>query len=68
METQIGIILAVMVFAYALAKWRKLSIELSMLFAAVAGGDNERMIDAVAPFVDYLIICIFPLSGQRKTK
>jgi len=38
METQIGIILAVMVLAYALAKWRKLSIELSMLFAALAGG------------------------------
>ncbi len=38
MEIQIGIILVVMVLAYALAKWRKLSIELSMLFAAVAGG------------------------------
>lgn len=38
METQIGIILAVMVLAYALAKWRKFSIELSMLLAAVAGG------------------------------
>ena len=38
MEIQIGIILAVMVLAYALAKWRKLSIELSMLFTAVAGG------------------------------
>ena len=38
MYFQIGIILAIMVIAYALAKWKKLSIELSMLFAAVGGG------------------------------
>ncbi|MDH5468215.1 MAG: DUF2569 domain-containing protein [Candidatus Aminicenantes bacterium] len=38
MYLQIGIISAVMVIAYALAKWRKLSVELSMLSAAVAGG------------------------------
>ncbi|KPJ63972.1 C4-dicarboxylate ABC transporter, partial [candidate division WOR-1 bacterium DG_54_3] len=38
MYLQIGIILAVMIIAYALANWRKLSIELSMLAAAVAGG------------------------------
>ena len=38
MYLQIGIILAVMVIAYAVANWRKLSIELSMLAAAVAGG------------------------------
>jgi len=38
MYLQIGIILAVMVLAYALAKWRKLSVEISMLSAAVAGG------------------------------
>jgi CitMHS family citrate-Mg2+:H+ or citrate-Ca2+:H+ symporter len=38
MYLQIGIILAVMVIAYALASWRKLSIELSMLAAAGAGG------------------------------
>jgi len=38
MYLQIGIILAVMVIAYALANWRKLSVELSMLSAAVAGG------------------------------
>lgn len=38
MEQQIGIILAVMVVAYAVAKWRKLSVELSMLASAVAGG------------------------------
>jgi len=38
MYLQIGIILAVMVAAYALAKWMKLSVELSILSAAVAGG------------------------------
>jgi len=38
MALQIGIILAVMVIAYAFAKWKKLSVELSMLSAAVAGG------------------------------
>lgn len=38
MFLQIGIILVIMVTAYALAKWRKLSVELSILSAAVAGG------------------------------
>ncbi len=38
MELQIGIILAIMVVAYAVAKWKKLSVELSMLTSAVAGG------------------------------
>ena len=38
MEQQIGIILTIMVVAYAIAKWRKLSVELSMLASAVAGG------------------------------
>ncbi len=38
MYLQVGILLAVMVIAYAVAKWRKLSIELSMLSAAIAGG------------------------------
>ena len=38
MHLQIGIILAIMVVAYALAKWKKLSVELSMLTAAGAGG------------------------------
>ncbi len=38
MELRIGIILAIMVIAYALAKWRKLSVETSMLAATVAGG------------------------------
>jgi len=38
MELQIGIILALMIAAYALAKANKLSVELSMLAAALAGG------------------------------
>jgi hypothetical protein len=38
MELQIGIILALMISAYALAKANKLSVELSMLAAALAGG------------------------------
>ena len=38
MYSQIGIISLVMVAAYALAKWKKLSVEISMLTAAVAGG------------------------------
>jgi hypothetical protein len=38
MYFQIGIISVVMVAAYALAKWKKLSVEISMLAAAVAGG------------------------------
>lgn len=38
MYLQIGIISAVMVGVYSLAKWKKLSVEISMLLAAVAGG------------------------------
>jgi hypothetical protein len=38
MYPQIGIISLVMVAAYVLAKWKKLSVEISMLAAAVAGG------------------------------
>ncbi|MFA9453174.1 MAG: C4-dicarboxylate ABC transporter [Candidatus Aminicenantaceae bacterium] len=38
MQMQIGIILAIMVLAYGVAKWQRLSVELSMLVAAVAGG------------------------------
>ncbi|MBN1224375.1 MAG: C4-dicarboxylate ABC transporter [Candidatus Aminicenantes bacterium] len=38
MYLQTGIILAVMVFTYAAAKWKNLSVELSMLTASVAGG------------------------------
>lgn len=38
MELQIGIILFIMVAAYAIAKIKKLSVELSMLAAALAGG------------------------------
>jgi len=38
MYLQIGIILLIMIVAYALANWWKLSVELCMLTAAVAGG------------------------------
>jgi CitMHS family citrate-Mg2+:H+ or citrate-Ca2+:H+ symporter len=38
MQLQIGIILAVMVLGYGAAKWRRLSVELSMLASAVTGG------------------------------
>ncbi len=38
MQLQISIILAVMVFAYIIAKWKKLSVEVSMLAAALVGG------------------------------
>jgi CitMHS family citrate-Mg2+:H+ or citrate-Ca2+:H+ symporter len=38
MHLQIVIISLVMVAAYALAKWKKLSVEISMLAATVAGG------------------------------
>ncbi len=38
MYLQIAIILLIMIVAYALANWRKLSVELCMLAAALAGG------------------------------
>ncbi len=38
MYFKIGAVLAVMVIAYALAKWRGLSVELSIFSSAVAGG------------------------------
>jgi hypothetical protein len=38
MTFQVGIILLVMVAAYAVAKWKKLSVELSILTSALAGG------------------------------
>ena len=38
MYLQVGIILAVMVAAYSVSKWQKLSVEFSMLVAAVIGG------------------------------
>lgn len=46
MHLQIGIILAIMVVAYAIAKWKKLSAELSMLSAAVAGGMAGAFVSA----------------------
>jgi len=38
MVIQIGLILIIMVAAYTLASWRKLSVELCMLSSAIAGG------------------------------
>ncbi len=38
MQTQIFITFLVIIAAYAIAKWRKLSVEISMFLAAVAGG------------------------------
>ena len=38
MQLQIGIILLIMIAAYAVANWRKLSVEICMLSAAIAGG------------------------------
>jgi len=38
MQLQISIILALMVFAYIIAKWKKFSVEVSMLAAALVGG------------------------------
>jgi len=38
MQFQIAIILLIMIVTYALANWRKLSVEICMLSAAVAGG------------------------------
>lgn len=38
MTLRVGAILAIMIIAYAAAKWRKLSVEISILAAAVAGG------------------------------
>ena len=49
MYLQIGIISAVMVATYALAKSRKLSVEISMLSAAVAGGIAGAFIHTPPP-------------------
>ena len=49
MYLQIGIISAVMVIAYAVAKSRKLSVEISMLSAAVAGGVAGAFIHTPSP-------------------
>ena len=38
MQLQISIILALMVFSYIIAKWKKFSVEVSMLAAALGGG------------------------------
>jgi hypothetical protein len=46
MSIQVGIILTIMVVAYAIAKWKKLSVELSMLSAAIAGGIAGAFVNA----------------------
>lgn len=45
MYLQIGIVLAVMIVTYAIAKWKKLSVELSMLSSAIAGGLAGAVVD-----------------------
>jgi len=69
MQLRIGIILAIMVIAYALAKWKKLSVESSMLAAAVAGGIAgafsstppitqlpRHLIEGAFPYLDIILI------------
>ncbi len=69
MELRIIIILAVMIIAYALAKWKKLSVEVSMFFAAVAGGIAgaftatppitqlpRHLIEGAFPYLDIILV------------
>lgn len=69
MELRIIIILAVMVIAYALAKWKKLSVESSMFLAAVAGGIAgafagtppitqlpRHLIEGAFPYLDIILV------------
>ena len=69
MTLQVGIILLVMVAAYAAAKAKKLSVELSILAAAVAGGiagafvktpplaDLPRhLIEGCFPYLDVMLV------------
>jgi hypothetical protein len=69
MELRIIIILAVMVLAYALAKWKKLSVEASMFAAAVAGGLAgafsatppisqlpRHLIEGAFPYLDIILV------------
>ncbi len=53
MYLQIGIILLIMIAAYALANWRKLSVEICMLAAAVAGGIAGAFVKT--PPIDQLV-------------
>jgi hypothetical protein len=69
MELRIIIILVVMVIAYGLAKWKKLSVELSMFLAAVAGGIAgafartppitqlpRHLIEGAFPYLDIILV------------
>ncbi len=47
----IGLILIIMVLAYTVAKWRKLSVELCMLSSAVAGGIAGSLIVQAPPLI-----------------
>ncbi|MCJ7564921.1 MAG: C4-dicarboxylate ABC transporter [Candidatus Aminicenantes bacterium] len=69
MTFQVGVILVLMVAAYAVAKWRKLSVELSILSAAVAGGIAgaivktpplaelpRHLIEGCFPYLDVMLV------------
>jgi CitMHS family citrate-Mg2+:H+ or citrate-Ca2+:H+ symporter len=69
MELRIIIILVIMVIAYALAKWKKLSVEASMFSAAVAGGIAgafagtppitqlpRHLIEGAFPYLDIILV------------
>jgi CitMHS family citrate-Mg2+:H+ or citrate-Ca2+:H+ symporter len=69
MTFQVGVILVLMVAAYTMAKWRKLSVELSILSAAVAGGIAgaivktpplaelpRHLIEGCFPYLDVMLV------------
>lgn len=69
MTFQVAVILVLMVAAYAVAKWRKLSVELSILSAAVAGGIAgaivktpplaelpRHLIEGCFPYLDVMLV------------
>jgi len=69
MTFQVGVILVLMVAAYAVAKWRKLSVELSIFSAAVAGGIAgaivktpplaelpRHLIEGCFPYLDVMLV------------
>lgn len=69
MTFHVAVILAVMVAAYAVAKWRKLSVELSILASAVVGGIAgaflntppilelpRHLIEGCFPYLDVMLV------------
>lgn len=69
MTFQVAVILVLMVAAYVVAKWRKLSVELSILSAAVAGGIAgaivktpplaelpRHLIEGCFPYLDVMLV------------